>query len=94
MHKKISLHFEVNISLSFTNFANLQLTQANEEERGATIDAMQDILAEELPTLVLYHRPFYYVYDSSVYDNYFNTYGGIADGIPLTDNKAAYVDYK
>ena len=78
----------------FTNLANLQLTQANEEERGATIDAMQDILAEELPTLVLYHRPFYYVYDSSVYDNYFNTYGGIADGIPLTDNKAAYVDYK
>lgn len=76
----------------FQQLANLQLTQFDENERKATITEMQDILAEELPTLVLYHRPFYFVYDKTVFDGWFNTYGGIADGIPLTDNKAAFVE--
>ncbi|CAH0319337.1 ABC transporter substrate-binding protein [Peribacillus simplex] len=78
----------------FQELASLQLKQGKEAERKATVDEMQDTLAEELPTLVLYHRPFYYVYDSSVFAGWFNTYGGIADGIPLTDNKAVFVDYK
>lgn len=78
----------------FQELAKLQLTKLDENERKKVIDQMQDILAEELPTLVLYHRPFYYLYDAKVYDRWFNTDGGIADGIPLTDNKAVFVDYK
>lgn len=77
----------------FSNLATLQLSQ-NGKERKVTIDSMQDILSEELPTLVLYHRPFYFVYDANVFDGWFNTYGGISDGIPLTDNKAAFINYE
>jgi peptide/nickel transport system substrate-binding protein len=76
----------------FNNLASKQLSEDG-EERKETIYSMQDILAEELPTLVIYHRPFYFVYDASVFDGWFNTHGGISDGIPLTDNKAAFVDY-
>ena len=77
----------------FNKLASLQLSQEG-NERKETVDSMQDILAEELPTLVLYHRPFYFVYDATVFDGWFNTSGGISDGIPLTDNKAAFVDYE
>lgn len=78
----------------FQELAQLQLTKIDESERKAVINQMQNILAEELPTLVLYHRPFYYLYNDKVFDGWFNTDGGIADGIPLTDNKAVFVDYK
>ena len=77
----------------FNQLASLQLSQEG-DERKETVDAMQDILAEELPTLVIYHRPFYFVYDATVFDGWFNTAGGISDGIPLTDNKAAFIDYE
>lgn len=76
----------------FKKLADLQLTQTDEADRKETIGQMQDILAEELPTLVLYHRPFYFIYKASDFDGWFNTYGGISDGIPLWDNKAAFID--
>ncbi len=76
----------------FNKLASEQLSQEG-EERNETIHSMQDILAEELPTLVIYHRPFYFVYDANVFDGWFNTAGGISDGIPLADNKAAFIDY-
>lgn len=76
----------------FSDLASLQLSQEG-NERKKTVNAMQDILADELPTLVIYHRPFYFVYDATVFDGWFNTAGGISDGIPLTDNKAAFIDY-
>lgn len=78
---------------AFTSLGSQQLKQSG-DERGVTIDEMQDILAEELPTLVIYHRPFYFVHDAKEFDGWFNTYGGISDGIPLTDNKAAFVEYE
>lgn len=77
----------------FNKLSDLQLKQTG-KERHETINKMQDILAEELPTLVIYHRPFYFVYDAKEYDGWFNTDGGISDGIPLTDNKAVFVDYE
>lgn len=76
----------------FQRLANLQLTQLNEEERKQTVNEMQKILAEELPTLVLYHRPFYFIHKQEDFDSWFNTYGGIADGIPLWENKAAFIE--
>ncbi|QAY67448.1 ABC transporter substrate-binding protein [Paenibacillus protaetiae] len=76
----------------FQQLAESQMKELDPDKRKQTVFQMQDVLAEELPTLVLYHRPFYFVYKKDVYDGYFNTYGGIADGIPLWDNKAAFVD--
>ena len=79
-------------NIEFQKLAALQLTQTDEADRKATIDQMQDILAEELPTLVLYHRPFYFIYKASDFNGWINTYGGISDGIPLWDNKVAFID--
>ena len=75
----------------FQELAEKQVTILDEEERKQYIDEMQDILAEELPTLVLFHRPFYWLYDESEYNGWYNTDGGIADGIPLWMNKAAFI---
>ncbi|TNJ63216.1 ABC transporter substrate-binding protein [Paenibacillus hemerocallicola] len=75
----------------FQQFALQQIGELDPMKRKALVDSMQNILADELPTLVLYHRPFYYMFKKSVFDGYFNTYGGIADGIPLWDNKAAFI---
>ncbi|GFH42123.1 DNA-binding protein [Lactococcus hodotermopsidis] len=76
----------------YQELATLQMSQSDEKARHETVNKMQDILAEELPTLLLYHRPFYFMYDATVFDGWFNTANGISDGIPLTDNKLAFVD--
>lgn len=76
----------------FLQLAEDQKAEMDSAKRKQIVDEMQNILADELPTLVLYHRPFYYLYKKSLFDGWFNTYGGIADGIPLWDNKAAFID--
>ncbi|MGG4397823.1 ABC transporter substrate-binding protein [Paenibacillus thiaminolyticus] len=78
----------------FQQLAQEQLQELDTEARKQIVGEMQLILSEELPTLVLYHRPFYFLYKEAEFDRWFNTYGGIADGIPLWDNKAAFIDAK
>lgn len=76
----------------FQQLALEQMSELDSTKRKEIVGEMQNILAEELPTLVLYHRPFYFMYKSSDFNGWFNTSGGIADGIPLWDNKAALID--
>lgn len=78
----------------FQQLAVEQMSELDTDKRKAIVDDMQDILADELPTLVLYHRPFYYIYNPEVYQGWKNTYGGIADGIPLWDNKVFFINVK
>jgi peptide/nickel transport system substrate-binding protein len=51
---------------------------------------MQVILADQLPTLPLYYRRFYWVYDSTKYLP-MNTWGGLMNGIPLVQNKLSFL---
>lgn len=76
----------------FHELAEQQMQELDEAKRHEIINQMQDILAEELPTLVLYHRPFYDVHNADVFDGWKNTYGGIADGMPLWENKVFFID--
>ncbi|GGE02841.1 ABC transporter substrate-binding protein [Paenibacillus nasutitermitis] len=76
----------------FHELADLQMQELDEMKRKEIIDQMQDILAEELPTLVLYHRPFYEIHNADKFDKWKNTYGGIADGMPLWENKVVFVN--
>lgn len=78
----------------FQKLAIEQMQELGPDKRKELVGKMQDILADELPTLVLYHRPFYYMYNPKVYNGWSNTYGGIADGIPLWDNKVFLIDVK
>jgi peptide/nickel transport system substrate-binding protein len=59
-------------------------------ERRRLVAEMQAILAEELPTLPLFHRRFYWVYDAGRMAPV-ATPGGIMNGIPLIDNKLALI---
>ncbi len=76
----------------FIQLAEEQVMTLNEEKRHDLVNEMQDILAEELPTLLLYHRPFYWLYNDEQFAGWFNTDGGISDGIPLWENKSAFLN--
>ena len=86
---------EANTFAQGSIFHNAQYTRLGEQE-AATIDPpqrraivfqMQEILADELPTIVLYHRRFYWVYDPSVFTPMM-TAGGLMNGIPFPEQQA------
>lgn len=79
-------------------FTNAEFTALGEEQAAALdvarrreiVFRMQEILAEELPTIVLYHRRFSWVYDASVFTP-METWGGLMNGIPFPNNKLALI---
>lgn len=73
----------------FNALATAQAAETDPGHRKALVDRMQGILAEELPTLALYHRRIYLIYRQAAWDRWFNTWGGIMSGIPLMENKLA-----
>jgi peptide/nickel transport system substrate-binding protein len=75
----------------FNALADQQAHEMNASRRKALVDQMQGILADELPTLALYHRRIYLIYRQAAWDRWFNTWGGMMDGIPLMENKLALV---
>lgn len=75
----------------FQRLAAQQAAALDPTQRRAMIHRMQAILAEELPTLPLYHRRFYWVYDSRRFSPAASR-GGLMNGIPLIDNKRAFLD--
>ncbi len=79
-------------------FENPQYAQLGDDEV-ATLDPvkrkrivfqMQEILAEELPTLVLYHRSFYWIYNTDAFTP-METWGGLMNGIPFPNNKLTLI---
>ncbi|TBL76153.1 ABC transporter substrate-binding protein [Paenibacillus thalictri] len=78
----------------FHKLAEQQMQELDEGKRHEIVNKMQDVLAEELPTLVLYHRPFYDIHKAEVFDKFKNTFGGIADGMPLWENKVYFINVK
>jgi peptide/nickel transport system substrate-binding protein len=78
----------------FQELAQKQLTLSDFNKRKEVVDQIQEVLADEIPTLPIYHRPFYWAYNPSKFDGWFNTWGGIANGIPLWENKAAFLPHE
>lgn len=76
----------------FDAVAAAQARELDPAARKAEVAELQDILAAELPTLPLYYRRFYFVYDPRAWDRWANTAGGIMNGIPLLENKLAFLD--
>ncbi|MBA3416155.1 MAG: ABC transporter substrate-binding protein [Chloroflexia bacterium] len=75
----------------FTMLGEEQAATLAPEERRALVDRMQEILAEELPTIALYHRRFYWVHDPAVFTP-METWGGLMNGIPFPNNKLALLE--
>jgi peptide/nickel transport system substrate-binding protein len=68
-------------------------------EQAATLDParrkdlvfrMQEMLANQLPTIPLFYRRFYWAYDRTRYTP-MNTAGGLMDGIPFVQNKLTFL---
>ena len=59
-------------------------------QRKGAVAQLQVRLADELPTIPLYMRRFYWLYNSSGYTP-MNTFGGMMNGIPLGQNKLTFL---
>jgi peptide/nickel transport system substrate-binding protein len=75
----------------FFRLGNAQAATVDPLQRRQIILRMQEILAEELPTIVLYHRRFYWVYDPAVFTP-METWGGLMNGVPLPNNKLTLIE--
>jgi peptide/nickel transport system substrate-binding protein len=58
--------------------------------RKTQIAQLQAIIAEDVPTIPLYYRRFYWVYDSTRLSP-INTWSGLMNGIPFVDNKLIFL---
>lgn len=74
----------------FARVAREQAATLDPARRRELVFQMQAILVEELPTIVLYHRRFYWVYDSAKLEP-MATSGGLMNGIPLVHNKLIFL---
>jgi peptide/nickel transport system substrate-binding protein len=77
-------------SPEYLRLARLEMLAPTLDLRRQTIDQMQGLLSEELPTLPLYYRRFFWIYDSRKITP-FRTWGGLLNGIPLIENKLIFV---
>jgi len=69
----------------------VEATTLDPAQRKQAIFAMQQILADALPTIPLYYRRFYWLYDSTKLTP-MNTWGGLMNGIPLVCNKLVFLE--
>jgi peptide/nickel transport system substrate-binding protein len=67
-----------------------QAATTDPARRRQIVFRMQEILAEELPTIVLYHRRFLWLYDATRFTPV-QTWGGLMNGIPFVTNKLAFL---
>jgi peptide/nickel transport system substrate-binding protein len=68
-----------------------QAAAVDEEQRRELVWQLQEIVAEDLPVLTLYHPKMWTVYDASVLDTWFYTQGGVGFGIPISMNKLIFL---
>lgn len=74
----------------FQRLASEQVVTLDVTARRRMVFRMQEILADDVPTLPLYYRRFYWVFNSAKFHP-FETLGGVMDGIPLIENKLVFL---
>lgn len=70
----------------------LSMKELDETKRGELVDQLQEIVAEELPTIVLYYKSNAAAFNTSVFDGFYYTVDGISSGIPYLYNKIILAD--
>ncbi len=74
----------------FSDLARQQAMALDPARRKELVFRMQDILASQLPTLPLYYRRFYWVYDAQALQP-MNTWGGLMNALPYVQNKLVFL---
>jgi peptide/nickel transport system substrate-binding protein len=77
-------------SPEYARLARLQARTLDPAERRRLVARMQAMLGDELPTLPLYYRRFFWIYDSRKFTPIV-TRGGLMNALPLVDNKLAFL---
>ena len=80
------------VNEEFDRVAGMQLRQLDPAVRRESVWQMQEIIAEQLPVIPLYHPTRYWFYDSTVLDGWQYTSGGLAAGIPMVLDKKLFVE--
>ncbi|MEW6579676.1 MAG: ABC transporter substrate-binding protein [Chloroflexota bacterium] len=75
----------------FDALAGAQLGMTDPQARRDAVNAMQAILAEDLPVLPLYYTARVVVFNAAVFDNWTYTPGGWGGGIPMPYNKHQFI---
>lgn len=68
-----------------------QLKVLDEETRYKKVEELQQIIAEELPTLNLYYTKICFAYDKNQLNGWFFTRDGVARAVPTINNKLVYI---
>ncbi len=68
------------------------LQELDETKRGELVDKLQEIIAEDVPTLALYYKSNAAAFNNSVFDGFYYTKDGISSGIPYLYNKIILAD--
>jgi peptide/nickel transport system substrate-binding protein len=74
----------------FSRLAHDQAATIDPTRRRELVFRMQAILADELPTIPLYYRRFYWAYDTHNVTP-MNTAGGLMNGLPMVHNKLIFL---
>jgi peptide/nickel transport system substrate-binding protein len=76
--------------ITYSQLAEQQARTLDPDRRRILVGQLQQIVAEELPTIPLYDRRFYWVYDRTKYGP-MNTWGGLMNGVPFAENKLTFL---
>ncbi|MCD6289170.1 MAG: peptide ABC transporter substrate-binding protein [Anaerolineae bacterium] len=76
---------------AYTQLFDEQARTMNPQQRREKVFQMEEIIANELPVLTLYHPKIWCVYNPAKLDTWFFTKGGISIGIPLEQNKLVFL---
>jgi len=68
-----------------------QLATYDVEERKRLVARIQQIVSDDLPTMMLYYTTFFYAFRKSVFDQWYFTPGGFSTGLSDVYNKHPYI---
>ncbi len=75
----------------FNRIFEEQLKELDKDKRYNQVARLQEIIAEELPTLTLNYRKITFAYDDNIFDGWFFTKDGVAIAVPTVQNKLVFI---
>jgi peptide/nickel transport system substrate-binding protein len=79
------------VDKEFNDLFSRQIREIDYEERYKQVARLQEIIAEELPTLTLYYRKITFAFNSETLNGWFFTKDGVAQAVPTVQNKLVYI---
>jgi len=79
------------VNEEFNDLFARQMKEMDYEKRYKQVARLQEIIAEELPTLTLYYRKITFAYNPEALNGWFFTKDGVARAVPTVQNKLVYI---